>query len=296
MSFTLLDGKIISQRVREEVARQTEELKRSRNLQPGLAVLLVGEDPASKVYVRSKAKACQEVGFLSEEIRLPFQTQETELLDCIQKLNQRPDIHGILVQHPLPPHIQESLIYETILPEKDVDGFHPFNMGRLLLGIPQFVPCTPLGVIEILKRYQIPMEGRHVVVVGRSNIVGKPVAALFAQKDFGTNATVTLCHSGTKNLKAHLKMAEIIVAAIGKPQFIQAEAVREGVVVVDVGINRVSDPLSEKGYRLVGDVDFDGVSKKAAAITPVPGGIGLMTVAMLLKNTLKAAQMTIKNL
>jgi methylenetetrahydrofolate dehydrogenase (NADP+)/methenyltetrahydrofolate cyclohydrolase len=294
MSYTLLDGKKVSEAVKNEVKNQVETLIRSEGVRPGLAFILVGDDPASQVYVRSKSKSCREVGILSEELKLPTKVSEDILLNHIQKFNNRKDIHGILVQHPLPDHIHESLIYESILPEKDVDGFHPFNMGKLLLGDPWFVPCTPLGTLELLRRYRIETSGAHVVIVGRSNIVGKPAAALFIQKSLEINSTVTICHSGTKDLKSHTRKADILIAAIGKPKFIRADMVSEGVKIIDVGINRIDDSSSEKGYRLVGDVDFETVSQKASAITPVPGGIGLMTVAMLLSNTLRAAKMAVQ--
>jgi methylenetetrahydrofolate dehydrogenase (NADP+)/methenyltetrahydrofolate cyclohydrolase len=294
MTYKLLEGKRVSEQVKNEVKNQVETLVKTEGIRPGLAFILVGDDPASQVYVRSKSKSCQDVGILSEELKLPANTSEDILLNHIHKFNSRKDIHGILVQHPLPSHIEESLIYESILPEKDVDGFHPFNVGRLLLGDPWFVPCTPLGVLELLRRYHIETSGAHVVVVGRSNIVGKPAAALFMQKSLEVNSTVTICHSGTVKLERHTRSANILIAAIGKPKFINADMISEGVIVVDVGINRIHDPQSERGYRLVGDVDFDSVSEKASAITPVPGGIGLMTVAMLLSNTLRAAKMTVQ--
>ncbi|MBI1871173.1 MAG: bifunctional 5,10-methylenetetrahydrofolate dehydrogenase/5,10-methenyltetrahydrofolate cyclohydrolase [Chlamydiae bacterium] len=290
MSAQLLDGKKVSSEIKEEIRNETQSFTKKTGIKPGLAFVLVGEDPPSQAYVKSKSKACEEVGFFSETLIFSNQVSEKELLNAIEILNHRSDIHGMIVQHPLPSHIRESLVYESILPQKDVDGFHPFNVGRLLLGNPQFIPCTPLGIVEILKRSNIAIQGKHVVLVGRSNIVGKPAAALFFQKDFGTNATVTICHSATKNIIDHIHNAEILIAAIGKPEWIKGSWISEGVVVVDVGINRVIDPQSPKGYRLVGDVDFKEVSQKAKAITPVPGGIGLMTVAMLLKNTLEAAK------
>lgn len=295
MAYTLLDGKRIAAQIRLEVKQSVESLVQSRGLRPGLAFILVGDDPASKVYVRTKSKACEEVGFLSEELRLRAQSSEGELLERIRSLNDRQNIHGILVQHPLPSHMSEHRVYESIAPSKDVDGFHPCNMGKLLLGEPGFVPCTPLGIVELLVRYGIETAGRRVVIVGRSNIVGKPAAAWFIQKGANANATVTVCHSQTRNLEEHTRQADILIAAMGKSGSIKADMVREGVVVVDVGINRLDDPTSEKGYRIVGDVDFEGVSQKASAITPVPGGIGLMTVAMLLKNTLAAASMGLKS-
>lgn len=293
MSYMLLDGKKVSEEIKLQLKNQVRDFQKSHGFRPGLAFVLVGDHPASKVYVRSKSKSCQEVGMFSEELVLSAQTSESDLLARIQLLNERKDIHGIIVQHPLPASIRENVIYETILPRKDVDGFHPFSMGRLLLGYPRFVPCTPLGIVEMLRAYHIKTAGAHVVVAGRSNIVGKPAAALFFQKGIDANATVTICHSSTKDLASHTCQADILIAAIGQPHFIKAPMVKEGVVVIDVGINRIEDSTAQKGYRIVGDVDFDEVSKKASAITPVPGGIGLMTVVMLLKNTLKAAELSV---
>lgn len=289
MSYVLLEGKIVSDHIKGEVKKQVEEFLNSQRLPPGLAFIRVGEDPPSKVYVKTKAKSCKEVGIYSHEVSLPENISEKKLLDHIEELNGRPDIHGILVQHPLPKHINESLVYESIRPEKDVDGFHPFNMGKLLLGDSRLVPCTPLGILEILKWYKINVSGTHVVVLGRSNIVGKPAAALLFQKGDHSNATVTVCHSATRNLSDYTRKADILIAAIGKAKFVKSDMVSQGVVVIDVGINRIEDPSLEKGYRLVGDVDFDEVAPKSKAITPVPGGIGLMTVVMLLKNTVRAA-------
>ena len=292
MSYQLLEGKTVSEHVKSDVCTDVEKLIRDKGIKPGLAFIRVGEHPASKVYVRTKVKSSQEVGIFSEEIALPENITQELLLKKIQELNHRNDIHGILVQHPLPGHLDEGIVYETILPQKDVDGFHPYNMGRILIGDPLFVPCTPLGILEIFKWYKIETSGRHVVVVGRSNIVGKPIAALMFQKNYGTNATVTVCHTGTRNLSEYTKKADIIIAAVGKPRSICSDMVSKGVVIIDVGVNRVEDNTLPKGYRILGDVDFEEVSKKASAITPVPGGVGLMTVAMLLKNTVKAAQLS----
>ncbi len=291
MSYVLLDGKKVSEEIKKELKNEVHDFHKHHGFRPGLAFVLVGDHPASKVYVRSKVKSCQEIGIFSEELVLGRDVSQEDLLAHIHRLNDRKDIHGIIVQHPLPASLNESIVYETISSEKDVDGFHPFNMGRLLLGIPQFIPCTPLGVVEMLRRYKIKTSGAHVVVVGRSNIVGKPAAALFFQKGMDANATVTICHSSTKDLAKHTQDADILIAAIGQAHFIKEDMVKKGVVVIDVGINRVEDTAQPKGYKIVGDVDFEKVAPKASAITPVPGGIGLMTVVMLLKNTLKAAQL-----
>ena len=296
MGYILLDGKKVSDHVKEVVKAEALSLIESARLKPGLAFIRVGEDPASEVYVKGKAKACSEVGILSEEYALPENTTERSLLALIRQLNQKDEIHGILVQHPLPSHIREDVVYETISPAKDVDGFHPCNMGRILIGKPNFIPCTPFGILELLRYYKIETSGARVVVVGRSNIVGKPVAALLLQKELRTNATVTICHSGTKNLEEHTRRADVLVSAMGKPRFIKGSMVSEGVAVIDVGINRIDDAKAERGYRIVGDVDFDEVSKKSRAITPVPGGVGLMTVAMLMKNTVQAARMSLQKI
>jgi methylenetetrahydrofolate dehydrogenase (NADP+)/methenyltetrahydrofolate cyclohydrolase len=296
MTYQILDGKKIAEEIKQEVREEVEGLIRAEGVRPGLAFVLVGDDPASKVYVRSKAKSSEDVNIYAEEIPLPANISEEDLLNHIHRLNARKDIHGILVQHPLPPHIQESIVYESILPGKDVDGFHPFNMGKLLLGDPVFVPCTPLGIREILKRYKVQTSGAHTVIVGRSNIVGKPAAALFFQKCLDMNSTVTVCHTATKNLKEHCLSADILIAAIGKAEFIKADMVKKDAVVIDVGMNRISDAAHPKGQRLVGDVDFKAVSEKVKAITPVPGGVGLMTVAMLMKNTVKAAELALRRI
>jgi len=257
---------------------------------PGLAVVLVGEDPASQVYVNSKRRTCEELGINSYAHDLPATCTERHLLNLIAKLNGDPAVHGILVQMPLPKHIGEQKVLNAVAPEKDVDGFHPVNVGKLLNGEPGFVPCTPAGCIEMLLRSGYDPAGKHVVVLGRSNIVGKPVAALLMQKAAGGNATVTVCHSRTKNLAAITKQADILIAAIGIPEFVKGRMVKEGVIVVDVGINRIPDKTKKSGGRLVGDVDFKSVGKKARAITPVPGGVGPMTIAMLMKNTVEAAR------
>jgi methylenetetrahydrofolate dehydrogenase (NADP+)/methenyltetrahydrofolate cyclohydrolase len=261
-----------------------------RKVFPGLATVLVGDDPASHVYVRSKRQRCEELGIASFHHELPADVTEKRLLHLVEKLNADPKVHGILVQLPLPKHINENKILNAMNPEKDVDGFHPVNVGRLLVGDEGFAPCTPKGCQELLLRSGCSPEGKHVVIVGRSNIVGKPLAALLMQKKTGANATVTVCHSRTKNLAALTQQADILVAAIGVPEFIKSRMVREGAVVIDVGTNRVADATKKSGHRLTGDVDFKNVSKKARAITPVPGGVGPMTITMLMKNTVISAK------
>jgi len=263
---------------------------RKRGIVPGLAVALVGDDPGSHVYVRNKERACGEVGMASFVHRLPTKTTQRKLLNLVAKFNADPKVDGILVQSPLPKHIDEGAIVNAIDPAKDADGFHPVNVGKALIGEPTLLSCTPHGVQELLLRYGYDPSGKHVVIVGRSTIVGKPLAAMLMQKAPGANATVTVCHSRTKNLPSITKQADILVAAMGNPEFIKARMVKEGVVVIDVGFNRVEDKSRKSGYRICGDVDFKGVSKKARAITPVPGGVGPMTIAMLLKNTVQAAR------
>lgn len=275
----VIDGNKVAQDIRNEVRRRTLELKEKNEIIPGLAVVLVGEDPASQVYVGRKAKACAEVGFTSREFRLPVATEEEKLLKIINKLNKDKDIHGILVQLPLPKHISTDKIIAAIDPNKDVDGFHPVNVGGLVTGTPLFVPCTPRGIMELLARTGIDLAGKDAVVVGRSNIVGKPMALLLLAQ----HATVTMCHSRTKDLPAVTGRADVLIAAIGKPQMIKANMVKDGAVVIDVGVNRL-----ENG-KLVGDVAFEEVAAKASFITPVPGGVGPMTIAMLMQNTLDAA-------
>ena len=290
MSAKIIDGNKIADEIRGEIKKEVESLKSQNNITPGLAAVLVGDNPASQVYVRMKRKACKEMGIFSEEYNLPANTKEEELLELINKLNKSTQINGILVQLPLPEQINEVKILNSVLPEKDVDGFHPINVGKILLGDPLFLPCTPFGVQQMLLRSGYDPKGKHVVIVGRSNIVGKPLAAILMQKKEGADATVTICHSRTKDISKHTKEAEILIAAIGRAKAITADMVSKGVVVIDVGVNRVDDPTSEKGYRLVGDVDFDEVSKVAEAISPVPGGVGPMTITMLLNNTVKAAK------
>jgi methylenetetrahydrofolate dehydrogenase (NADP+) / methenyltetrahydrofolate cyclohydrolase len=290
MAAELIDGKQIAQTIRAELASEITTLQEQHQLTPGLAVVLVGENPASQVYVRMKNKACHDIGIYSEQHDLPVETSEADLLALIERLNQDPRIHGILVQLPLPDHIDEHRVLNTILPEKDVDGFHPVNIGKLLIGEPGFKPCTPYGVQKMLVYAGVPIEGAHVVVVGRSNIVGKPIAAILMQKQPEANATVTVCHSRTKDLGAVTRQADILIAAIGRPEMITADMVSEEAVVIDVGVNRVDAPDRPKGYRLVGDVKFDEVSQKCRAISPVPGGVGPMTITMLLYNTVAAAK------
>lgn len=286
----LIDGKKISDDIKEELKVKIDELIANEKKVPGLVTILVGEDPASSVYVRSKNKACAKIGMHSKIEQLPAETSEEELLSLVQKYNSDPDYHGILVQLPLPKQIDEDKVIESISPSKDVDGFHPINVGNLVIGKDTFYPCTPHGIVELLKRYNIETKGKHVVVVGRSNIVGKPIANMMFQKKDGANSIVTVCHSAASDLKQFTTQADIIVAAIGRAKFITAEMVKDDVVVIDVGINRVDDPSTEKGYRLVGDVDFDAVKEKASYITPVPKGVGPMTIAMLLRNTFEAYQ------
>ncbi|HCG64223.1 MAG: bifunctional methylenetetrahydrofolate dehydrogenase/methenyltetrahydrofolate cyclohydrolase FolD [Spirochaetae bacterium HGW-Spirochaetae-4] len=285
----VLSGKEVATKVRSEVQQECTRFKQETGHTPCLAVVLVGDDPASATYVASKGKACEEMGFDHRDYRLPADTTEDYVVNLVEQLNADPLVDGILVQLPLPAHLSEKRITNTIRDDKDVDGLHPINIGRLLLGDPSFVACTPAGVMRILDHYQIETTGKEVVVVGRSNIVGKPMAALLMQK--GRDATVTICHSRTADVGEHTRKADILVAAIGKPLAITADMVKEGAVVIDVGINRVEDASRKRGYRLVGDVDYDAVAPLSSAITPVPGGIGPMTIAMLMENTLIAAKM-----
>ena len=283
----IINGKEIAAEIREQIRREVAELKESIGRVPGLAVVLVGKDPASEVYVRMKEKACLKAGITSFQHRLPFETGQDELLNLIERLNRDPRVNGILVQLPLPDRIDEGKIINAIDPEKDVDGFHPVNVGRLMLGEEGFLPCTPLGIMELLQRSGNSPKGKHVVVVGRSNIVGKPIAMMLLQKQTGANATVTVCHTGTRNLAEITRQADILIVSAGKAGTITADMVKEGVVVIDVGVNQVGE--TPEGKRiLAGDVDFEGIKEKARAITPVPGGVGPMTIAMLLKNTFHA--------
>lgn len=290
MVAKIIDGNQVAADIRAELAEKVRQMKAQGKQTPGLAVVLVGEDPASLSYVRGKDRAAQEVGIYSRPIPLPESTPEAELLKLIDELNHDPQVHGILVQLPLPKHINENKVLLAIDPKKDVDGFHPVNVGKLLIGEPDFMPCTPHGVQELLVRSGNSPEGKHVVVCGRSNIVGKPVAAILMQKAPGANATVTICHTGTKDMASITRQADILIAAMGRAGAITANMVKEGVVVIDVGVNRVEDATKKAGYRLVGDVDFEAVKEKASAITPVPGGVGPMTIAMLLTNTVRAAE------
>lgn len=285
----IIDGTKTAAAIRLEIAEDVKKLKR-RKIQPGLAVVLVGSDPASQVYVRMKKRACADLGIASFDYDLSSKTTEKKLLSLINTLNNDKKVHGILVQLPLPKQIDEAKVLNAIDPEKDVDGFHPVSVGKMLSGEETFLPCTPNGCKELLMRYGYDPAGKHVVIIGRSNIVGKPMAAILMQKAEGANATVTVCHSRTKNLSKFTQQADIIIAAIGVPNFLKARMVKKGVVVIDVGVNRVEDKSKKSGYRLVGDVDFKSVSKKAKAITPVPGGVGPMTITMLMKNTVESAR------
>ncbi len=290
MPADVIDGAAIGASIRAEVGRQVAAL-RGRGVRPGLAVILVGDDPASHVYVRMKGRACEEAGMHSVTMRLDAATSQEELLAQIDVLNADPLIHGILVQMPVPKQIDADAVVRRIRPEKDVDGFHPINVGKVFIGERDgFSPATPAGVLQLLLRSSVDPAGKHCVILGRSNIVGKPMASLLVQNAPGGNATVTVCHSRTPDLAAHAKRADILIVAIGRPKMVTADMVKPGAVVIDVGVNRVDDPNAKKGYSLVGDVDFAGVSKVASKISPVPGGVGPMTIAMLLSNTLRAAE------
>jgi len=291
MAAKIIDGRQIAAQMREELKQRIAVL-RQRGIQPGLAVILAGDDPASQSYVKSKAKACAEIGIYSVDNRLPAEISEEELLSRIEQFNRNERVHGILVQLPLPEHIDEMRVLMAISPEKDVDGFHPVNVGKMVIGQRCFLPCTPHGIVQMLVRSGVQLEGAEVVIVGRSNIVGKPLANLLIQKSRLGNATVTVCHTKTRNLAEHVQRADIVIAAAGRPRTITAEMVREGAVVIDVGVNRVEDPAAKNGYRLVGDVDFESVQQKASMITPVPGGVGPMTITMLLYNTVESAERT----
>ena len=292
MRAKLIDGKGVAEEVRKEVAEGVAELKARHGVSPGLAVVLVGSDPASQVYVRNKQRAAAEVGMVAWDIHLPGDVSQEVLLEQVAELNADEGVHGLLVQMPVPPHIERDAFIDSLDPRKDVDGLHPENAGLLAAGRPRFVPATPAGIQQMLLRSGHDPEGRHVVVCGRSDIVGKPVSILLMQRRPGANATVTVCHTRTKDLASITRQADILIAAMAQPRFIGADSVKEGAVVIDVGVNRVEAPERKSGYRLVGDVDFDAVSEKAAAISPVPGGVGPMTIAMLLHNTLKAARLT----
>ena len=289
----ILDGKALAQEIRSEVAAGVAEMQRNHGVTPGLAAVLVGDDPASAIYVRNKRKACDEVGMVSDTICLPGNSTTEKVLEAVDGLNKNPRFHGILVQLPLPTQVDELAVIESMDPDKDVDGLHPFNVGKLVQGRADFVPGTPAGIQQILLRNGHDPSGTNVVVCGRSDIVGKPMALLLMQQAHGANATVTVCHTRTKNMEEITSQADILVAAIGSPNAITADMVKEGAIVIDVGINRVTDDSRKRGYRLNGDVNFAEVSEKASAITPVPGGVGPMTIAMLLVNTLTATRISI---
>ncbi len=289
MAAKIIDGKQIAADIREELKAEVDRLK-GQGIVPGLGVVLVGADPASQSYVSAKEKACEAIGIHSDDNRLPAETTQEELLALVERMNKDPRINGILVQLPLPKHIDESAVLLAIDPDKDVDGFHPMNVGKMMIGEDTFLPCTPHGVVQMLMRSGVETAGAHVVVVGRSNIVGKPVANMLLQKKKGANATVTLCHTRTKDLGHHTRQADIVIAASGFPNTITADMVKAGAVVIDVGVNRIEDPTRKQGFRLVGDVDFEAVKEKASMITPVPGGVGPMTITMLLYNTVLSAK------
>ncbi len=289
MAAEIIDGKLIASEIREDLKKEVEKLK-NEGITPGLGVILVGADPASMSYVTAKEKACDNIGLYSENIKLPAETTEEELLSLVEEMNSNPKIDGILVQLPLPKHIDTDKIIMSISPSKDVDGFHPVSIGKMLMGKDTFLPCTPHGIIKLLLHSNVKVEGANVVVVGRSNIVGKPVANLLLAKSEGGNATVTVCHSRTKNMAEITRKADILIAAIGKAEFITADMIKDGAVVIDVGVNRVDDSTKKRGYRLVGDVAFETASEKASKITPVPGGVGPMTITMLMYNTVNSAK------
>ncbi|MBI4201757.1 MAG: bifunctional methylenetetrahydrofolate dehydrogenase/methenyltetrahydrofolate cyclohydrolase FolD [Chloroflexi bacterium] len=291
MTATIIDGTQIAQQMRVEVAAKVQLLEQRHGVTPGLAVVLVGDNAASASYVRSKERACQEVGIHTETFHLTKEATQAEVMELVDQLNKDRRYHGILTQLPFPPQIAETSVIRSLNPAKDVDGLHPYNVGLLTMGEPRFIPATPYGIQQLLIRTDNEPSGKHVVVCGRSNLVGKPLAVLLAQKLEGANATVTICHTGTRDLAFFTRQADILVAAVGRPRVITADMVKPGAVVIDVGINRMEDSSRRQGYRLVGDVDYDAVKEVAGAITPVPGGVGPMTVAMLLVNTLKAAEL-----
>ncbi|MCF8307191.1 MAG: bifunctional methylenetetrahydrofolate dehydrogenase/methenyltetrahydrofolate cyclohydrolase FolD [Ignavibacteriales bacterium] len=284
----LLDGNKTAAEIKNEIAQKVARIREEGKKSPGLVTILVGDNPASQVYVNKKNKTCAELGMISKTEKLDAGISEDELLKLVRYYNDAAEYHGILVQLPLPAHIDEDKVIEAINPAKDVDGFHPVSVGNLVIGKEAFLPCTPFGILELLKRYNIETKGKHVVVVGRSNIVGKPVANLLLQKKEGANAVVTVCHSAAPDLKKFTLSADILIAAIGRANYVTADMVKDGAVVIDVGINRVEDHSAAKGYRIVGDVDFENVAPKCSYITPVPGGVGAMTIAMLMQNTLSA--------
>jgi methylenetetrahydrofolate dehydrogenase (NADP+)/methenyltetrahydrofolate cyclohydrolase len=289
MTAQIIDGKQVAADMRAELKEEVAKLK-EQGIVPGLGVILVGEDPASKSYVTAKERTCEEIGIYSDDNRLPAETTQEDLMALVEKMNNDAKIHGILVQLPLPKHLNEAEVLLAIDPDKDVDGFHPTNVGKMVVGEKAFLPCTPHGVIQLLLRSGVTIEGANVVIVGRSNIVGKPLANMLIQKNATGNATVTVCHTRTKDLAHQTKQADIVIAAAGRPNTVTADMVKEGVVVIDVGVNRVEDATKKRGYRLVGDVDFEAVKEKASLITPVPGGVGPMTITMLLYNTVESAK------
>ncbi len=289
MAAQIIDGKQVAADMRAELKDEVAKLK-EQGIVPGLGVILVGEDPASQSYVTAKERACENIGIYSDDNRLPAETSQEELMALVEKMNNDPKINGILVQLPLPKGLNEAEVLLAIDPAKDVDGFHPINVGKMMVGEKAFLPCTPHGIIQLLIRSGVTIEGAEVVIVGRSNIVGKPLANMLIQKKPGANATVTVCHTRTKDLLSHTKRADIVIAAAGRPNTVTADMVKDGVVVIDVGVNRVEDATKKKGYRLVGDVDFEAVKEKASFITPVPGGVGPMTITMLLYNTVESAK------
>jgi methylenetetrahydrofolate dehydrogenase (NADP+)/methenyltetrahydrofolate cyclohydrolase len=286
----ILSGRDLADKMKQEYKKEIEQMKQQHNVVPGLAVVLIGDNPASLSYVKLKEKACAEVGIVSHDHKFNTDYKEEELLKLIDDLNNNNNIHGILVQLPLPDHINEEKVLYAIDPGKDVDGFHPVNVGKMMIGGSCFLPCTPHGIQQLLVRNDIEIQGKHVVIIGRSNIVGKPLAMILIQKKPGANATVTLCHTRTKNIREITRTADILVAAVGRPHTVTKDMVKQGAVVIDVGVKRVEDKTRKRGYRLVGDVDFEEVSEKASAITPVPGGVGPMTISMLLHNTIQAAK------
>ena len=286
----LIDGKKIAAQVKQELADEVSRMKAEGKKTPHLVAVLVGNDPASETYVASKVKACQEVGFKSTEMRYSADITEEQLLAVVEKLNQDADVDGYIVQLPLPAHISEQKVLLAIDPQKDVDGFHPCNVGKMVTGLPTYLPATPAGIVELLRRYEIPTQGKHCVVIGRSNIVGTPMSILMSRKEKYADCTVTICHSRTQNIKDYTLQADILIVALGKPHFVTADMVKEGAVVVDVGIHRIPSEKTKSGFRLVGDVDFENVAPKCAYITPVPGGVGPMTIVSLLQNTLKASK------
>ena len=286
----LLDGKKVSNDIKDEIAEQVKKMKARGEKVPHLAAVIVGNDGASLTYVASKVKACERVGFDSTMVRMPNTTSEIELLDKIEELNENPDIDGFIIQLPLPKQINTQKVLLAVNPDKDVDGFHPTNFGKMALDMSTFIPATPFGILELLDRYGVETQGKHTVVIGRSHIVGRPMSILMGRKGFPGNSTVTLTHSHTKNINQITSQADIIISALGVPKFLKAEMIKDDAVIIDVGITRVNDDTTEKGYYITGDVDFENVSKKASYITPVPGGVGPMTIAMLLKNTLLARE------